>query len=158
MDEKDCPCEIKVLAWQNIKSGMTTYKAFRWQCTVCGAGSNMVSKESLTYKQKMEATQFDDGLREQWYAQKKAAREATWPARQEDRRRLYEQHVMAPSPKWLAIRDRIFSRSGGMCEGCGTRRASQVHHLTYQHLGDEFLWELVAVCRECHERVHDIDR
>ena len=32
--------------------------------------------------------------------------------------------------------------------------ATQAHHLTYEHMGDEFLWELKAVCRPCHERWH----
>jgi 5-methylcytosine-specific restriction endonuclease McrA len=32
-----------------------------------------------------------------------------------------------------------------------------VHHLTYQNAGNEFLWELVAICRECHARYHAIE-
>ena len=40
-----------------------------------------------------------------------------------------------------------------MCEGCGVRRAAQVHHLTYEHVGDELLFELVAVCGQCHDRI-----
>jgi 5-methylcytosine-specific restriction endonuclease McrA len=59
------------------------------------------------------------------------------------------------SEKWTAIRALIMKRAGGMCEGCLTRRAVQVHHLTYAHVCDEFMWELRAVCNECHERFHD---
>jgi hypothetical protein len=31
-----------------------------------------------------------------------------------------------------------------------------VHHVTYKNMGNEFLWELRAICAVCHERVHDI--
>ncbi|MGI8399864.1 hypothetical protein ACRYWZ_26180 [Agrobacterium deltaense] len=48
----------------------------------------------------------------------------------------------------------MFKRSGGMCEGCGLAEAKQVHHLTYKHVGCEFLFELVAICDGCHERLH----
>lgn len=58
------------------------------------------------------------------------------------------------SPEWREKRARVLDRSGFMCEGCGTAAATQVHHLTYLHLGDEFLWELKAVCDECHGKCH----
>ena len=65
----------------------------------------------------------------------------------------YASHMK--SPKWSAIRALVLKRAGGMCEGCGTARASEVHHMSYENMGDEFLWELRAVCRPCHERWHD---
>jgi 5-methylcytosine-specific restriction endonuclease McrA len=58
------------------------------------------------------------------------------------------------SDHWLDIRRRVLQRAQGLCEGCLRRRATQVHHLTYAHAGAEFLWELVAVCEQCHARVH----
>jgi 5-methylcytosine-specific restriction endonuclease McrA len=30
-----------------------------------------------------------------------------------------------------------------------------VHHHTYANVGDELMWQLVAVCRECHQKFHD---
>ncbi len=33
-------------------------------------------------------------------------------------------------------------------------RAEDVHHLTYARLYDEMLFDLIAVCRDCHERLH----
>lgn len=58
---------------------------------------------------------------------------------------------------WKEKRDAVLRRAGGMCEGCGKKRATEVHHLTYEHIFKEFLWELQAVCRECHERWHEIN-
>ena len=45
-------------------------------------------------------------------------------------------------------------RAQGLCEGCRRRPATEVHHLTYEHVGDELLWELKAVCDHCHRRCH----
>ncbi len=58
------------------------------------------------------------------------------------------------SSEWKALRQKVFQRSNGICEGCADRKATQVHHLTYKHIFNEFLWELAAICDECHDRVH----
>ncbi len=58
------------------------------------------------------------------------------------------------TPKWKAIRQRVLVRAGGLCEGCGHEKATQVHHVTYKNAGNEFLWELRAICDGCHERCH----
>jgi 5-methylcytosine-specific restriction endonuclease McrA len=42
-------------------------------------------------------------------------------------------------------------------DGCQSR-ATQVHHLTYRHLGNEPLFELMAICRDCHEQLTEMDR
>lgn len=58
------------------------------------------------------------------------------------------------SPAWRDRAALVKKRAGGICEGCGTRPAAQVHHVTYKHVGNEFLWELRAICNNCHERIH----
>jgi hypothetical protein len=68
----------------------------------------------------------------------------------------YKDHLN--SDKWkLVIRPKVFKRANGICEGCLERPATQVHHLTYEHLGDEFMFELAAMCGPCHERLHPKD-
>lgn len=59
------------------------------------------------------------------------------------------------SRQWADKRDRVLRRANFHCEGCGCRPAVDVHHLTYEHVTQEFLFELVALCRECHERIHE---
>jgi hypothetical protein len=41
-----------------------------------------------------------------------------------------------------------------VCRG----RASQVHHLTYKHLRNEPLFELISVCVPCHDAITAMDR
>ena len=39
----------------------------------------------------------------------------------------------------------------------GKAKAAQAHHVTYDHFGSEFLFELLAVCEPCHTRIHSKD-
>ena len=75
----------------------------------------------------------------------RAAEEKAWQAR-------YRAYLR--SAAWARRRARVLARAHDRCEGCGEAKASAVHHLTYAHLGAEFLWELVALCHPCHARVH----
>ncbi|MGJ8560127.1 MAG: HNH endonuclease [Litorimonas sp.] len=63
----------------------------------------------------------------------------------------YVKHLS--SEKWLKTRVKIFRRANNLCEGCLENPARDIHHLTYENLGDEFMFELIALCRPCHERV-----
>ena len=62
------------------------------------------------------------------------------------------------SETWRNKRAEALRRDEGVCQGCRTRPANQVHHLTYAHLGDELLFELISVCDDCHERIHAAPR
>lgn len=58
------------------------------------------------------------------------------------------------TPEWKRKVALILKRADNTCEGCLSRPATQVHHLTYAHIYHEFAWELRAVCDVCHARVH----
>ena len=58
------------------------------------------------------------------------------------------------SDAWKERARRVMLRAGGMCEACLAAPAQHVHHLTYEHVGNELMWELRAVCAGCHERIH----
>lgn len=61
------------------------------------------------------------------------------------------------SDQWLERRALVLKRANYVCEGCGKAKATQAHHITYDHFGDEFLFELLAVCEPCHSRIHGRD-
>ena len=73
----------------------------------------------------------------------------------EARQKVYRRYLA--SDAWQRRRSRVLQRAGGRCEGCGEHPATEVHHLTYDHVGDEFLFELVALCSECHRRIHGLE-
>jgi 5-methylcytosine-specific restriction endonuclease McrA len=119
---------------------------YKMQCNECGhVTSNPIQHDRVRGLQ-IEA--WDETI-EHSRAQRRAA------ALNDERREWfanYDQYLR--SPEWRARRALVMRRAGGTCEGCGTARANQVHHLTYAHVQREFLWELVAVCAACHERLH----
>lgn len=59
------------------------------------------------------------------------------------------------SSEWYDLKKKVMERSGGACEGCRDYLIEEIHHLTYEHMGHEFLWELVGVCGKCHGRYHN---
>lgn len=132
---------------------------FKTQCLDCGRygknGTMAVSKEYLTARgfDPDKVPPFDE---EAFNAARLAERDAIMAQviSERDARR----EVRAPyyaSPEWAAKRQIVLGRAKGVCEGCGSQPATQVHHLSYDHFGREFLWELVAICTDCHERVHE---
>lgn len=91
------------------------------------------------------------------YERQRQERERQVAAENEQWQAWY-QGVYLKSPAWKARREKVMRRADGICEGCLVETATEVHHLTYKHVGDEFLWELRAICRSCHERLHEIEQ
>ena len=58
------------------------------------------------------------------------------------------------SPEWAGRRSLVLKRADGVCEGCRLAPPTVVHHLTYDHVGRELLFELVALCDVCHQVCH----
>jgi hypothetical protein len=64
-------------------------------------------------------------------------------------------HAYLKSDAWFLKRKKVMLRSGGICEGCRCADATQVHHLTYDNIFNELLFQLVALCDKCHARAHN---
>ena len=47
---------------------------------------------------------------------------------------------------WLAKRNEAMARAKGVCQRCGERRATEVHHLTYERVFNEMAADLLPVC------------
>jgi hypothetical protein len=52
------------------------------------------------------------------------------------------------------LRCNYMQRIGWLCERCYIRKAKILHHLDYTRLGHEQPEDLIALCRECHEKWH----
>ena len=66
--------------------------------------------------------------------------------------RLYTAYL--ESAEWAEKRRLVLRSAAGRCAGCHRVRALEVHHTTYSHIGAELLYQLIALCRECHSRTH----
>ena len=128
---------------------------YREQCLSCGCPSGQwIAKAKVANVQNVPEVSPDA------HAEYERGRFTEWRSTQAEHAREqlsagdneYAEYLR--SKAWAGKRAKVLERAKGICEGCGERQATQVHHLTYEHVQDEFLWELVAICDECHERVH----
>jgi len=63
------------------------------------------------------------------------------------------------SDKWQRKRAEYFAVYGRKCQACGTTRGPiHVHHLSYAHLGNEPLTDLMGLCVKHHKAVTTIYR
>lgn len=152
---RDSACEHahQELRIVRIKGGST---AIRRQCQNCGARvGNPVPKRDAPPDTKEEDTK----LRDVYEARRRSEYNEIFrrhvALQKKDHTSLEALHAeYLKTPKWQALRAKVLNRAKGICEGCGEKPATEVHHLTYDHWRDELLFELVAVCRDCHAKCH----
>lgn len=68
----------------------------------------------------------------------------------------YEQFLQGDY--WKDIRQLVLSRDNHTCQHCADTSRLHVHHLTYQHHGEEHLYldDLITLCESCHRKEHGI--
>jgi hypothetical protein len=96
-----------------------------------------------------------------------------WKTTRTDEERAAYRLYIRTSPVWREKRRLVLVRAGGICEfeidqgywdghGLITKRctvkAAHVHHLTYDHIFDEPLEDLQALCGYHHRMAHLLDR
>lgn len=144
-----CQHRIKEIK-KRIKSDASKY--YVEQCSDCGWCSNGISKAKLSEEIKAIAPEYDENKQKQWsdaksqyYQELKSEQNQAW---------FEEYNNYLSTPDWKQKRQKVLNRSNRVCEGCLEKTATQVHHKTYQNVGNEFLFELVALCGYCHDRIH----
>jgi hypothetical protein len=116
------------------------------QCLDCGCSvGTQVAVDGPAPPFDEEALERSRGAVTRFYAERVAARRQAWWDR-------YNDYLLTDA--WRAKRAQALKRDHGLCQGCLQRPATQVHHRTYDHVGDELLFELISVCDDCHERAH----
>jgi 5-methylcytosine-specific restriction endonuclease McrA len=149
----DCNCQKKVVRYKLTKAST---KIFFLQCLTCG-DTTRIPKDKVTNPDSFDIKLVDEELRDKW-----------WKARDNYRSQLYREHEIKEkkewfdwydtylkSPMWAKKRAVVLKRANYICEGCLEKPATQVHHLTYKHVGNEMLFDLVAICDDCHRIIHD---
>jgi hypothetical protein len=127
------------------------------QCQDCYQDTTLfISHKKLSKTEKAGATLRDsDGASKMFQSylaeRRKLQQEAFW--------KLYGEYLK--SAEWADRRAKVLKRDRFACQlhqrGC-TRLAEQVHHLTYERVGDEPLEDLISVCVHCHDIVTEDSR
>lgn len=156
-NEFKCACLETLLVHRLCVDGR---KQFMRQCQRCGRCSKILPLGSLPAKEMALAMPLNQKLQDDWRERRterlnqlqKSARdresEAWWK----------DYNAYLDSPKWAEKRQRVLERDNYLCQACRTRKATQVHHLSYKHVKREPLFELVSVCDVCHVFITQMDR
>lgn len=154
--EPECEHEYKPVKVV-ISNGLRVKK----QCQLCGSTSGFVPNNSVSNPSALpDVDEKLLGLRSRRYEQRQADRTRRDAARAEAFNRLwwawYADYLK--SPIWAERRQLVLYRAGGICEACRAAPATEAHHLTYDNVGQEPLFDLVAVCQSCHQNITDRKR
>ncbi len=150
-----CPHSNTVIHKRQYSSGGDFY---RRMCRGCGASiGGMIKHASIVGRQVcVESVEYFENIKARYVADRLALYEdmaAAAAARaQPVRRDEYGEYLR--SDRWRRKRELVLGRASHICEGCLSRPATEVHHLTYEHLYAEFAFELIALCDACHARLH----
>ena len=122
------------------------------QCLRCGTALRNYAKTSQevhkAYARRGQIPDFDENLKEEFY--KQVRREHTTKRETERAEWFVWYNDYLCSEEWYEKRQAVLKRDGYLCRGCRRRPATEVHHLSYEHVGDEYLFELISLCTECH--------
>ena len=139
---------------------------FIHQCSFCGRRcKQQVSKQCATGSEPLFNTDAEKKAHElsndlSWkrshYLTERGIkhREAQEKDQRIKRRATYESYLK--TQEWSDKRQRVLIRDNFLCQGCLINRATQVHHITYSHLGKELFFQLISLCDDCHKKIHDI--
>lgn len=58
------------------------------------------------------------------------------------------------SAEWKVFRMTIMAQRGAKCEQCPSVRNIQLHHMTYERLGNELPQDVMLLCDDCHRGIH----
>lgn len=151
-----CPCTHTEIRRRTLSSGVVI---FALQCLGCGRQIRAIKKDSPEARALAEISPFDETLRDAWdervsafYANRRIVQQAQREQERAEWKEWYAEYLT--TVEWRLKRQAVMQRANNWCEGCAARPATQVHHLSYSHVGNELLFELVAVCDECHKRAH----
>lgn len=149
-----CKHETVRRAKKTASNGVITV----WQqCAQCGDKvGKAIPKTTISDDDLAELPDWDPQIGKQYYQwRSELYQESMEVARmlaEEEWNRRYEEYL--DTPEWKEKRRLVLLRAQGVCEGCRIAEATEVHHLTYSHAGEEFLFQLVAICGPCHKRFH----
>jgi 5-methylcytosine-specific restriction endonuclease McrA len=152
--EFDCKCTNQVFVKYTKTNGIAEA---RKQCTTCGKGIAVKKSESPVPIESLP--EFNKETRDRWYEarrkrmqqiyeQEKSAKDQEWQL-------LYSEYMV--SDEWRERRQKVLVRDKWTCQSCLKARATQVHHLTYKHVFQEPLFDLISVCFDCHQTITELD-
>lgn len=127
----------------------------RKQCIKCGyTDSHNYPKRIVKNIDELEF--FNNEKRDLFIKKENEKRQLLWEEKHANN--LEELNKYYNSDKWKIKREYVLKRDKYICQACLTNKATQVHHLSYMHVTNEPLFELVSICKRCHDKLTELDR
>ena len=125
------------------------------QCMNCGRHTchKVKRDESNPPELDRELAQRGEEARQRHWAREAETQQTERETNRDARRIEYQSYLR--TPEWVTLRERVKQRDK-ICQGCLAAPIEDVHHLTYEHVQNEFAFELVGLCRKCHARLHGV--
>lgn len=161
--EAECSCQNKALVRRQVAGGAVHYGH---QCPVCGKWKS-VPKATLSPGEMSAAGTFDDSISDRYWRERHVVlqRQRDNERRAESQRWWLAYGAYLNSDKWKERSQKVLERDNHICQACLIRKATQAHHLTYEHcqnaageFGYEPLFDLIAICKTCHDFHHKVER
>jgi 5-methylcytosine-specific restriction endonuclease McrA len=128
------------------------------QCLDCGSPLGSVPKTKWLGRLNPNRLPEWDGDLWRKYSERRTAEiaKAYEDKREKESREWWDKYnAYLLSPAWRALRAKVLQRDKLVCQGCGRPgAATQVHHLTYDRVFREMMFDLVSVCDACHKAIH----
>jgi 5-methylcytosine-specific restriction protein A len=126
---------------------------FRKQCFACGfTTAQSIKRSEVKEFKEYNAELYNEFNKKEWDLQRSTYKEIRIKTRQEwhDENDRYYLSVT-----WNRKRIYVLNRDNHLCQMCLTNSANDVHHTSYLHFGNELTSELISVCRDCHNMIHN---
>ena len=150
----DCCKNVStIFVFQYVKG---TAKFIREQCVNCGGCENMT--RGLSFKTNSNRVREKSVFDQNHYENFKRNRRDEQNDLYQSNKWFKDYNTYLNSDIWKKKRILILERDSYNCQSCLKNKATDVHHLTYKNIGFENLEELVALCRECHTKIHKNNR
>lgn len=65
----------------------------------------------------------------------------------------YKEYLKSSS--WKYMKNLAIKAAEGRCQLCNSDKKLEVHHRTYERIGEERIADLIVLCHNCHGRFHD---
>lgn len=146
-------CEHKSTTIRKRKTRSDSWQILQ-QCNTCGKRvGTFLPQKDLNLE---TIPEWDRELEERSAESLKRKTAAAWKVEKikqvEAKLKEYDEYI--ESEDWRKIADKVLKRDKHTCQYCGDAKAKQVHHLTYNRLYDEAMFDLVSVCVKCHDKLH----
>jgi len=126
------------------------------QCTSCGFKKGPISKKDIDLASlPLFDEELNSNLNDKIYEEYNRVQAELSELKKKTFFIKYNEYLN--SEIWKNKRDRVLERDNNLCQACLRNTAIEVHHTTYKHVFDEPLFELVSVCKNCHDKITKLD-